>query len=128
MKLLLDTHLLLWAAGEPDRIPQTTRELLLDSANELYFSAASIWEIVIKRALGRDDFRVDPARLRKLLVANGYVELAIEAEHALAVEALPPLHKDPFDRMLLAQARTEGLQLVTADSQVQQYGSGIIGA
>ena len=128
MKLLLDTHLLLWAAGDPERIPQAVRELLLDQSNELYFSAASIWEIVIKRGLGRDDFRVDPLRLRKMLVVNGYVELAIESEHALAVEALPSLHKDPFDRMLLAQARSEGLQLVTVDRQIQQYGGGIIGA
>ena len=128
MKLLLDTHLLLWAAGDPERIPQSLRELLLDQSNELYFSAASLWEIVIKRGLGRDDFRVDPLRLRRMLVAGGYVELSIESEHALAVESLPPLHKDPFDRMLLAQARSEGLQLVTVDRQIQQYGGGVIGA
>lgn len=128
MKLLLDTHLLLWAAGDPERIPQSLRELLLDQSNELYFSAASLWEIVIKRGLGRNDFRVDPLRLRRMLVAGGYVELSIESEHALAVESLPPLHKDPFDRMLLAQARSEGLQLVTVDRQIQQYGGGVIGA
>jgi len=126
MKLLLDTYLLLWAAGDPDRLSDAAREMLKDEANILYFSPASIWEIVIKKGLGRDDFRVDPARLRKLLVANGYEELSIESDHALAVETLPALHKDPFDRMLLAQARCERLQLLTADCQLVAYGDSVI--
>lgn len=128
MKYLLDTHVLLWAAGDPDRISTPVRELLEDDANSLHFSAASIWEVVIKRGLGREDFCVDPARLRRLLVANGWNELPVASDHALAVEALPPLHKDPFDRILLAQARTEGLQLVTADRQLLRYGMGVVQA
>lgn len=126
MRLLLDTHILLWSAGQPDKLSEEARSLLLDTSNVLYFSAASIWEIVIKNGLGRDDFKVNPLRLRKQLVINGYEEVAISSDHALAVEALPPLHKDPFDRILIAQAITEGLLLLTADSQVSLYGDGII--
>jgi len=87
----------------------------------LFFSVASIWEIVIKRGLGREDFKVDPRRLRKMLIAHGYTELPVVAEHVLTVETLPLLHKDPFDRLLLAQARTEGMLLLTVDSAVSQY-------
>lgn len=126
MKLLLDTHLLLWAAGVPEKLSETARELILDSGNTLYFSSASIWEIVIKKGLGREDFRVDPVRLRMLLVANGYEEMAIESDHALAVDLLPPLHEDPFDRILLAQARVERLLLMTADTQLLTYGDGVV--
>lgn len=126
MKLLLDTHILLWAAGQPEKLSAEARSLLLDTSSVLYFSAASIWEIVIKRGLGRDDFKVDPLRLLKQLVINGYEEVAVSSDHALAVEALPPLHKDPFDRILIAQARTEGMLLLTADSQVSLYGDGIM--
>lgn len=125
MKLLLDTHILLWSAGQPDKLSDEARMLLLDTTNVLYFSAASIWEIVIKRGLGRDDFKVDPLRLLKQLVINGYEEVAVSSDHALAVEVLPPLHKDPFDRILIAQARAEGMLLLTADCQVSLYGDGI---
>ena len=91
----------------------------------MYFSPASIWEIIVKRGLGRDDFQVDPARLRKLLVVNGYTEVSVTSDHALALEGLPLLHKDPFDRLLLAQARSEGMLLVSSDTQVLRYGDGI---
>lgn len=126
MKLMLDTHILLWSAGQPEKLSAEARSLLLDTSNVLFFSAASIWEIVIKRGLGRDDFRVDPLRLLKQLVINGYEEVSVSLDHALAVDVLPPLHKDPFDRILIAQARTEGMLLLTADSQVSLYGDGII--
>ena len=126
MKLLLDTHILLWSAGQPDKLSTDARTLLLDSSNALFFSAASIWEIVIKRGLGRDDFKVDPLRLRKQLVINGYEEVSVSADHALAVDVLPALHKDPFDRILIAQARAEGMLLLTADSQILRYGLGIM--
>jgi PIN domain nuclease of toxin-antitoxin system len=126
VKLLLDTHILLWSAGQPDKLSDGARSLLLDTSNVLFFSAASIWEIVIKRGLGRDDFKVDPLRLLKQLVINGYEEVAVSSDHALAVEVLPPLHKDPFDRILIAQARTEGMLLLTADCQVALYGDGIM--
>ena len=121
MKLLLDTHILLWAAGQPEKLSGSTRTLLTTSENSLFFSAASIWEIVIKLGLGREDFKVDPYRLRKMLVAHGYTELPVTAEHALRVDTLPLLHKDPFDRMLIAQAHCENLTLVTADVLIRGY-------
>jgi PIN domain nuclease of toxin-antitoxin system len=96
--------------------------------NTLFFSAASIWEIVIKRGLGREDFKVDPDRLKKMLVSHDYTELPITAEHALRVETLPLLHKDPFDRLLIAQARTEGMQLLTIDASILQYGDSTLNA
>ena len=126
MKLLLDTHVLLWAAGEPNRLSRDARSLLLDEANRLHFSSASLWEVVIKSRLGREDFRVDAVRLRRLLVVNGYVEVPVTSDHALAVADLPSLHRDPFDRILIAQARAEGLRLVTTDDQVAQYKEGIL--
>lgn len=121
MKLLLDTHLLLWAAGQPERLSAEARRLLEDPRNVLHISAASIGEIAIKRSLGRDDFRVEPRVLRRGLLDNGYEELAISSEHALATDGLPPLHKDPFDRILLAQALSEGITLLTADATVAAY-------
>jgi len=122
MKLLLDTHILLWAAGQPDKLGPSAYNMLTDQRNTLFFSSANIWEVVIKRHLGREDFSVDPYRLRKMLVVNGYNELSITAEHALRVDALPPIHKDPFDRILIAQARSEGMVLLTVDADVLQYG------
>ncbi len=121
MKLLLDTHLLLWAAGEPERLPARARALIKDPANELIFSAASLWEIVIKRRLGRDDFRVDPRLLRRGLLDNSYCELPVTSEHAVALDSLLPIHKDPFDRILVAQATVEGMALLTVDPVVARY-------
>lgn len=121
MKWLLDTHLLLWAAGEPERLSAEAQMLLNDPAHELIFSAASLWEIAIKHGLGRADFRVDSRLLRRGLLDHGYHELPITSAHAVAVEALPPLHKDPFDRLLIAQALVEGIMLLTADERVAQY-------
>jgi len=119
--LLLDTHILLWAAGQPEKLPATMRMLLEDPANSLAFSAASIWEIVIKSGLGREDFSVDPRRLRRGLLDALYREIPVTSEHALAVSRLPPLHKDPFDRILIAQAETEGATLLTADPVLARY-------
>ena len=121
MKLLLDTHLLLWAAGQPDRLSKDGRALIDAPENELFFSAASLWEVVIKRGLGREDFKADARLLRRGLLDNGYSELPIGSEHAVAIESLPPLHKDPFDRVLVAQAQVEGITLLTADPRVAQY-------
>ena len=128
MKLLLDTHVMLWVAGQPEKISEPARSLLTLPESTLFFSAASIWEIVIKRGLGREDFKVDPARLRKMLVSHSYTELPITAEHALRVETLPLLHKDPFDRLLIAQARAEGMQLLTVDASILQYGESTLNA
>jgi PIN domain nuclease of toxin-antitoxin system len=121
MKFLLDTHLLLWAAGQPERLSKKARKLFADPENELLFSAASVWEIAIKRGLGRTDFRVEPRVLRRGLLDGGYVELAVTSVHALALETLPEHHKDPFDRMLVAQAMSEGIMLLTVDPMVAMY-------
>jgi PIN domain nuclease of toxin-antitoxin system len=125
MKYLLDTHLLLWAAAQPEKLSVTAKNLLNDTKNVLWFSTASLWEITIKHGLGRADFYVDPHLLRRGLLDNGYLELPITSEHALATAGLPNIHKDPFDRMLAAQALTEGFILLTADSLLAQYGDAI---
>jgi len=121
MKLLLDTHLLLWAAGGPNRLSAAARKLINTPANALLFSAASVWEVAIKRGLGRKDFQANPRLLRRGLLDNGYTELPILSDHVVAIESLPPIHEDPFDRLLLAQATVEGITLLTADSVVAQY-------
>ena len=118
--------MLLWAAGAPEKLSDSARTLLTESESRLFFSAASICEIVIKLGLGREDFTVDPHRLRKLLIVHGYTELSITAEHALRIDSLPLLHKDPFDRILLAQARAEGMHLLTSDAKVAQYQEAVI--
>lgn len=119
MKLLLDTHMLLWAAA--GTLPAQAATLLGDANTALYFSPASIWEIGIKKSLGRTDFRIDPDVLRRGLLDNHYIELCITSLHTLAVNDLPMLHKDPFDRMLLAQAKCEGIPLLTSDSALREY-------
>ncbi len=121
MKLLLDTHVLLWAAGDPARLPAAARAMIEDPGNQLVFSAASLWEIAIRQTLGRSGFRADPSLLRRGLLDNGYTELAITGRHAVAAAGLPPLHKDPFDRMLIAQATVDGLALLTVDPLLARY-------
>ena len=121
MKLLLDTHLLLWAAHDPKRLTKAARALIENSENELFFSAASLWEITIKQSLGRQDFRVDARLLRRGLLDNGYTELSITSEHAISTGQLAYTHKDPFDRILLAQATVEGITLLTNDRKLARY-------
>ena len=121
MKLLLDTHLLLWAANGPECLSARAKVYFDDAEHELLFSAASIWEGAIKSGLGRVDFKVDARLLRRGLLDNGYGELPITSAHAVFVESLPPIHKDPFDRILVAQATVEGITLLTADSVVARY-------
>jgi PIN domain nuclease of toxin-antitoxin system len=121
MKVLLDTHLLLWAAAEPRRLSKQARALIDNPDNDLLFSAASLWEVAIKRRLGREDFKVDARLLRRGLLDNGYGELPIISDHVVAIDSLPPIHKDPFDRILVAQATVEGVTLLTIDPVVSQY-------
>lgn len=123
MTFLLDTHILLWAAARNEMMSARAEEIIRDETAILVFSAASIWEIAIKRGLDRSDFRADPAAMRAGLIANGYQELAIDSRHAAAVLALPRLHADPFDRILVAQAQIEGMRLITMDAKVAAYGS-----
>lgn len=121
MNLLLDTHILLWAAAEPHQLSPEAAAHLSESDNKLYFSAASLWEVVIKNGLRRPDFHVEPNMLRRGLVDNGYLELPVTSLHTLAVSHLPDIHKDPFDRILIAQAESEGFLLITADDLVARY-------
>jgi PIN domain nuclease of toxin-antitoxin system len=125
MKLLLDTHLLLWAAGEPSRLSEEARNLINDPHSELLFSAASLWEVSIKRGLGRKDFKADARLLRRGLLDNGYGELPIHSDHVVVLDTLRAIHKDPFDRILVAQAIAEGIELLTTDSQLLQYGGAV---
>jgi len=124
MRLLLDTHILIWAAM--DKLPDSAARYIEDRANTLLFSSASIWEVVIKNGLGRTDFDLDPAALYSGLLGAGYEELPVTGRHTLLVSALPPLHKDPFDQLLLAQALYEGIPLLTSDRQLAQYPGPII--
>ncbi|MDP3507963.1 MAG: type II toxin-antitoxin system VapC family toxin [Candidatus Melainabacteria bacterium] len=121
MKILLDTHLLLLVAGSPKRLSKEARTIVEDPLNEPLFSAASLWEIAIKQGLERSDFQVDARVLRRSLLDNGYQELAINSAHAVSIAGLPPLHKDPFDRIIITQATVEGITLLTTDALVAQY-------
>ena len=124
MKLLLDTHILLWAAA--DMLPPSASEYVHDESNIVLFSPASIWEVVIKRGLGRSDFDVDPYLLLSGLMENGYEQLKITAHHALLTASLPMHHKDPFDRILLAQSISESVSLLTADNMMTKYPASVI--
>src|SRR5207237_2484006 len=115
------THLLQWAASEPMRLSKRARTLIDNPDNELLFSAASLWEVAIKRGLGREDLKVDARLLRRGLLDNGYSELPIISDHVVATESLPPIHRDPFDRVLVAQATVEGITLLTTDTLLSQY-------
>jgi PIN domain nuclease of toxin-antitoxin system len=121
MKLILDTHLLLWSAREPGKLSRSAAALLSDPENELIFSTVSVWEAAIKSSLGKKDFQTDPRLLRRRLLDNGYTELPITSNHAVTIDQLPPIHKDLFDRILVAQAIVEGITLLTADSTVAKY-------
>lgn len=121
MKLLLDTHVLLWALGAPHRLPVALVADLCDPANEVLFSAVNIWEIAIKASQGRPTFANDAAFVAREARAAGFVDLPVTAQHAAAVQGLPTLHGDPFDRLLLAQALCEPAHLVTADGQIARY-------
>jgi len=121
VKLLLDTHILIWAAQGISSLPPGSRALLAAPDSELVFSVASLWEIAIKHGLGRNDFQVDPRVLRRGLIDNDYHELPILSAHAVAIDALPPIHRDPFDRLLIAQAMVEGITLITNDETLARY-------
>ena len=121
MRLLLDTHLLLWAAASSARLPREARELLQDDGNDVYYSAASIWEIAIKTSLRRKDFRVDLTQLLDILPEMGLIALPVTAAHAAGVTGLPFIHRDPFDRLLIAQSLVEPLTLLTNDALLKRY-------
>ena len=121
MKLLVDTHLLLWASVASPRLSRSARKLISDPANELVFSVASIWEISVKHAKGLSSFHAAPGTIWDGLLRNGYTELAVLGKHAVAVGNLPLIHKDPFDRILIAQSMVEGITLLTSDATLARY-------
>ena len=125
MRVLLDTHLLLWAAASSARLPGEARALIEDGGNDVYYSAANIWEIAIKSSLGRKDFQVDVAALLSALPHRGLIELTVTARHSAGVATLPPIHRDPFDRLLIAQSLAEPLTLLTNDPILGRYSSGV---
>lgn len=121
MRILIDTHILLWALLEPARLTGVHQALLESPEHEIFFSATSIWEIAIKRALHRPDFDAEPEIIRAAGLATGFRELPISGLHAAAVRHLPDHHRDPFDRLLIAQAKTEPMRLMSTDSVIGRY-------
>ena len=126
MRLLLDTHVLLWALSDSKRLPAETRDLIASADNEILFSAASIWEIAIKEQLLRAQFGVDAETIIDAARETGFTELAVSAQHATGVSKLPLHHKDPFDRMLISQALTEPERLLTADRTLGAYSKDLV--
>jgi PIN domain nuclease of toxin-antitoxin system len=121
VKILLDTHLLLWATEGSSRLPAIARKLIANPDNDLIFSVASIWEISIKHGKGLESFEADPRLVREALLENGYIELDVTGKHVIALGNLPRMHKDPFDRILLAQAMVEGITFLTSDAVLTRY-------
>jgi PIN domain nuclease of toxin-antitoxin system len=121
MKFLLDTHLVVWVPASGPRLTRQARLILEAPGNSFSFSVVSLWELAIKRSIGKLDPRLDPRLLRRGLMSMGYEELPVSGEHAVAVDSLPPIHKDPFDRLLIAQAMIEGITLLTADATIARY-------
>lgn len=126
MILLLDSQLPLGAAAEPERPPEAARGRIEDPEARLVFSAASLWEVAINAGLGRPDFAAEPRLLHRGRIENGYEELSVTSAHAVAVGESPPLHRDPFDRLLVAQAQTESATPMTADATVTAYSAPIL--
>ena len=122
MRILLDTHLVLWSVAHSRRLPREARALILDEVNEVFYSAASVWEVAIKSALRRRDFRADPSVLVRALAQSGFSELPVTAAHAARVAGLPAIHRDPFDRLLVAQSLAEPMTLLTNDAALARYG------
>lgn len=121
MRFLVDTHLVIWSFFEPERLSLKARSLLQSPQNEFVFSCVCLWEIGIKRGLKRKDFQYDPRVLRRTMLDSGFEELQVLGQHAVEVDILPPIHKDPFDRILIAQAMVEGIILLTADETIARY-------
>ncbi len=126
MKLLLDTHMLIWAGLAKNSLPRKAGAIISDLSNDVYFSSASMWEITIKNALKRRDFQIDARLMQQRLIGAGYREIAITSAHAFAVGNLPSIHKDPFDRILVAQAVAEGVTLLTSDATLAEYPAPIL--
>lgn len=126
MRILLDTHVALWAISDSPKLSAAVRRLILSPDNEIYVSAASIWEIAIKHGLNRSNMPLSGEEAKNYFQEAGYLLLPVTADHAAAIDTLPPHHADPFDRMLVAQALLEPLRLLTHDSTLARYGGTIL--
>ncbi len=126
MNLLLDTHVALWAITDSPKLPKKAREMIESPHTSVWISAASVWEIAIKHALGRGDMPVSGQDAARYFRESGYRFLPLDAEHAVAVEELPAHHHDPFDRILVAQALVEPMRLMTHDPVVARYSDTIL--
>lgn len=126
MDYLLDTYILLWAEIEPEKLPKKAKDILENPRNRLFVSAVNFWEITVKNALQKEDFKIDPYRFREQLQEDGYEEMGIKIEHVMAVGWLPQIHKDPFDHLLIAQAVVEEIPLITHDKFIRRYSAPII--
>jgi len=126
LRLLLDTHFLIWMAGAPEKLSTSALEFVEDTSNSLFFSTASIWEAAIKYSLKRPDFQIEPAELRQGFLDRGHAEVGISSQHVIAVAELDHHHRDPFDRLLIAQAKCEEITLLTVDRIIAKYGQFII--
>lgn len=125
VRVLLDTHIALWAIAGSARLAPEAQAAIL-AADEVFVSAASLWEIAIKHALRKSDMPISAAQALQVFDDAGYCLLTIQPQHILEVEKLPPIHKDPFDRLLIAQAFVEPLRLITRDPLIAKYGAGIM--
>ena len=121
MAYLLDTHIIIWLAHSPEKLSETVRQILMDKKQKVYFSTASIWEIAIKSALNKDNFQINATHLYRHLLNNSYLELPITAEQCLKVGELPQIHKDPFDHLLITQAISHNLTLISCDKSIAKY-------
>ncbi|MDR6815978.1 PIN domain nuclease of toxin-antitoxin system [Neorhizobium sp. 2083] len=121
MRILLDSHLLVWLVGASERLPSAAREIIENPDHEIFFSSASIWELSIKYSSGKIGLELPPRMLHRVLIEGDFRELAVSASHALEVDSLEQIHKDPFDRILIAQAMSEGMLLLTSDETIAQY-------
>ncbi len=126
MRYLLDTHILLWAVEDNPKLSKKARSIIEDENNTLVFSVVSIWEVAIKLGTNKVDFNFNPASLRRVLLDAGYEEMPVLGHHVPFISELPNIHKDPFDRLLIATAKLEGMTLLTADGLVSQYGNNIM--
>jgi PIN domain nuclease of toxin-antitoxin system len=121
VRILLDTHILLWSLDAPEKLPENTRALIASPASEVFFSAASIWEIAIKTALGKLNFPYSPFEIAEAARKTGFFELSVACDHAAGVAKLPMHHNDPFDRLLISQALALPARLITADTTLPAY-------
>ncbi|MEN3150520.1 type II toxin-antitoxin system VapC family toxin [Neorhizobium sp. IRAMC:178] len=125
MRILLDSHLLVWLVGASDRLPLAAREIIENPDHDIFFSSASIWELSIKYSSGKIGLELPPRMLYQVLIESNFNELAVTASHALEIDSLPQIHKDPFDRILIAQSMSEGMLLLTSDEAIAKYGGPI---